>query len=56
MTWKADRLMGCFKTSNVGGIFSTVLPPLANRILLATFTLYALIIEMHRLTTNCFSA
>ena len=42
--------------SNVGGRFSTVLPLLAKRILLAILILHALIVEMHRLTTNCFNA
>ena len=27
MAWKADRLMCCFKASNIGGIFSMVLSP-----------------------------
>ena len=48
--------MCCFKASNVGGIFSTVLSPLANRILLATLILHELIVETHRLKTNCSSA
>ena len=34
---KADRLMCCFVAYNVGGIFSTVLYPFANKILLAKF-------------------
>ena len=55
-TWKADRLMCSFKASNIGGIFSTVLSLLANRILLATLILHALIVELCRLTTNCSNA
>ena len=43
MVWKADRLMCCFKASNVDGIFSVVLTPSANWILLATLTLHVLI-------------
>ena len=48
--------MCCFKESNVGCVFSTVLPPLADRILLAALTSHALIVQMHKLTTNCFSS
>ena len=48
--------MCCFKESNVGGVFSAVLPPLADRILLAALTSHALIVQMHKLTTNCFSS
>ena len=51
--WKADHLTCCFKPSNIGGIFSTVLPPLANKIFLATLVLHALIAELCRLTKNC---
>ena len=40
----------------IDDIFSTVLPPLANRILPATLTLHALIVELRRHTTNCSSA
>ena len=40
----------------MGGIFSTVFPPLATTILQATLILHALIVELHRLTTNCSSA
>ena len=37
--------MCCFKAFNVGGIFSTALPPVANRVLLAKLTLRASIVE-----------
>ena len=46
MSSQADGVMCCFKASNVGDTFSTVLPPLANRILVATFTSHALVVEL----------
>ena len=48
--------MCCFKASNVGSIFSMVLPPLANRIILAILTLHALIVELYRHTTSSVAA
>ena len=48
--------MYCFKASNIGGIFSTVFPPLENRIRLETLILHAFMVKMHRITTNYASA
>ena len=52
MAWNADRLVCCFKASNIGSIFSTVVPPLASRILLAELTSHVLIVELYRHSTN----
>ena len=48
--------MSCYKASNIGGIFFTVFPSLANRILLARLASHVLIIELYRHTINCSSA
>ena len=56
MLWKADRLVCCLKASNFGGAFSTVVPPLANRIHFPRLTWHMLIVELYRHTTNCSSA